>query len=76
MNDWIITFEILIILALTTILGLAVILMPPNWFLRIFVHKQNSSKHFPVENYTGMTVTGYTCHGCGYEWYKKRKREK
>jgi hypothetical protein len=48
----------------------------PNWFLGVFVHKKNDPKHFPVERYTGMSVIGYKCHGCGYEWYEKRKRSK
>jgi transposase-like protein len=46
----------------------------PNWMLGIFVHKKNDKNHFAVETYAGMTVTGYTCHECGYKWYVKRKR--
>jgi hypothetical protein len=45
-----------------------------NWVLGVFVHEENSSQHFPIETYTGMNVIGYTCHGCGYKWYVKRKR--
>ena len=70
MNYCILTYGLLIIFAL------AIIVMRPNWYLKIFVHKQNNSKHFPVETYTGTSVTGYTWLGCGYEWYEKRKHGK
>jgi hypothetical protein len=70
MNYWILTFEFLIMIAVL------IVLIRPNWFLKIFVHKQNSYNHFPIETYTGMTVIGYTCHGCGYRWYEKRKTNK
>ena len=47
-----------------------------NWILGAFVHKKNNKNHFAVETYDGMTVKGYECHGCGYKWYVKRKRNK
>ena len=43
-----------------------------NWFKGKFIHKKNDKKHFPVETYSGMTVIGYRCNGCGYKWYVKR----
>jgi hypothetical protein len=70
MNYWILTYGILIIFALT------IIVMRPNWYLKIFVHKEDNPKHFAVERYTGMSVIGYKCHKCGHEWYEKRKHGK
>jgi DNA-directed RNA polymerase subunit RPC12/RpoP len=58
---------------LIALLVLAVIAIRPNWFLRVYVHKKNNPKHFGIETYKGMSVTGYTCHECGYKWYVKRK---
>ncbi len=55
-------------------LGLVTVLIPLtfNWLKGVFVHKRHDKNHFPVERYTGLTCVGYKCHGCGYEWYKKR----
>jgi|GEM_PF-4011674 len=47
-----------------------------NWLKGVFIHKKNNKEHFPVERYSGMTCIGYKCHGCGYEWYEKRKYDK
>jgi hypothetical protein len=47
-----------------------------NWLRGKLIHKSNDKKHLAVETYTGTSVTGYTCLGCGYEWYEKRKHGK
>jgi hypothetical protein len=34
----------------------------------------NNSGHVPTKRYNGMTVDGYVCGVCGYEWYEKKQR--
>jgi hypothetical protein len=47
-----------------------------NYFKGKFIHKENNKEHVAVETYTGMSVIGYTCNGCGYKWYEKRNKDR
>jgi len=40
-----------------------------KWFCKLPTHD-------PIVRYNGMSVIGYKCTGCGYEWYEDRGRDK
>jgi len=44
-----------------------------NWLKKFFCKEKN---HIPKIQYSGLSVIGYICGSCGYQWYENKEFEK